>query len=393
MANTHRDLHVDCPAVYEVRQLLHALFSQGDHPPGGWSVSAWPKVAWLDYQSLASLVRVRFGKNIPLLEEELKLLQRLYWRDTIRSRLRTDQLHQVLQALRRERILPVVIKGAALAYTVYPDPACRPMSDIDLWIRPQEMAPARNALERIGYQHHVKDAGGVEYNLRYCGEIQMVPSPAKDARGVDLVELHSTLFPGEWLRCTARIEEQEIRDRIVAQHRDAQTIFYLAPEDELIQVAVHAAVNHQMSSPWLRTLADIVLLARKQSIHWDTLVSRCRDWQVAGPVGLVLKMAVEMAGLEEAAAAASRLLPPGLRYRQLERMRNLSSLVQMHDLTNGPARFLYQLLLVDRWPNALRLLRRSAWPEKAWLHARYEGQGAQKALRFKYWRRILRGKP
>ncbi len=390
---TSKNLHVDCPAVHEVRQLLHALFSYENHPPGGWSVSVWPKVAWLDHQSLASLVRVRFGKNIPLPEEELKLLQRLYWRDTIRSRLRTDQLDQVLQALRRERILPVVIKGAALAYTVYPDPACRPMSDIDLWIQPQEMAPARNALERIGYQHHIKNAGGVEYNLRYCGEIQMVPSPSKDALGVDLVELHSTLFPGEWLRRTARIEEQEIRNRIVGQPKGTRTIFYLAPEDELIQVAVHAAVNHQMSSPWLRTLADIVLLARKQTIHWDTLVSRCRNWQVSGPVGLVLKMAVEMAGLEEASTAASRLLPPGLRCRHLERMRSPSSLVQMDDLTSGPARFLYQLLLVDRWPDALRLVWRSTWPEKAWLHARYEGQGTQKALRFQYWRRILQGKP
>ena len=35
-----------------------------------------------------------------------------------------------------------------------------------------------------------------------------------------------------------------------------------------------------------------------------------------------------------------------------------------HDLTHGPLRFVYQLLLVDRTRDAARLLGRALWPEE-----------------------------
>ena len=41
------------------------------------------------------------------------------------------------------------------------------------------------------------------------------------------------------------------------------------------------------------------------------------------------------------------------------------------DLTHGPLRFVYQLLLVDRTWDAVRLLGRALWPEDDWLAARY----------------------
>ena len=41
------------------------------------------------------------------------------------------------------------------------------------------------------------------------------------------------------------------------------------------------------------------------------------------------------------------------------------------DLTHGPLRFVYQLLLVDRTRDAVRLLGRALWPEREWLALRY----------------------
>ena len=52
--------------------------------------------------------------------------------------------------------IPVLFKGAVLAYTAYPDPACRPMGDLDLWIALEAMPPAQAALESLGYAQHLQ---------------------------------------------------------------------------------------------------------------------------------------------------------------------------------------------------------------------------------------------
>ena len=48
--------------------------------------------------------------------------------------LHTSELTGVLDALDAASVTPVLFKGAVLAYTVYPDPGCRPMGILDLWI-------------------------------------------------------------------------------------------------------------------------------------------------------------------------------------------------------------------------------------------------------------------
>jgi hypothetical protein len=47
------------------------------------------------------------------------------------------------------------------------------------------------------------------------------------------------------------------------------------------------------------------------------------------------------------------------------------SMLAGRDRTRGPRRFVYQLLLVDRVRDAVRLLGRALWPEREWLAARY----------------------
>src|SRR4051812_26187372 len=49
--------------------------------------------------------------------------------------LRRQEILAVFDALAAEQIVPVLLKGTALAYTVYPTPGCRPRSDTDLMIQ------------------------------------------------------------------------------------------------------------------------------------------------------------------------------------------------------------------------------------------------------------------
>ena len=66
--------------------------------------------------------------------------------------LRRQELAVVLSGLRAAGVAALVMKGAELAYTHYPQPWLRPMADVDLLIAPAQIGLARRCIERLGYE-------------------------------------------------------------------------------------------------------------------------------------------------------------------------------------------------------------------------------------------------
>jgi hypothetical protein len=64
---------------------------------------------------------------------------------------RCDEIRRVVDALFDQAIEPIVLKGAALAYSVYPSPVSRPRSDTDLLIRADAVDAARIVMADLGY--------------------------------------------------------------------------------------------------------------------------------------------------------------------------------------------------------------------------------------------------
>lgn len=64
---------------------------------------------------------------------------------------RRRELLTVLDALAQAGVHPILLKGTALAYTVYASPASRPRHDTDLLVRHQDLDAARDAMAAIGY--------------------------------------------------------------------------------------------------------------------------------------------------------------------------------------------------------------------------------------------------
>jgi hypothetical protein len=69
------------------------------------------------------------------------------------------ELRRVLDALAAADVRPLLFKGAALAYTHYPDPVLRPRVDTDILVEECEIARAGAALERLGYQREPFTSG------------------------------------------------------------------------------------------------------------------------------------------------------------------------------------------------------------------------------------------
>jgi hypothetical protein len=352
--------------------LLRALVAPDTAALGVWATTARPDARWADWllrHQLASFAfyRLRQAGVLARLPAEFSgALRGMYYNAAGDAELHRRELADVLAVLDAAGVTPVLFKGAVLAYTAYPDPACRPMGDLDLWIDLEAMSRAQAALEGLGYVQRLKAERPVALQAQREGEIQLVGRTP----GSGLIELHWGVFAGEWLHRAAAVDDGGIRGRAVFVTIAGRPALMLAPEDAIIQLAAHLAVNHQMAAPGLRGLLDVALLARSQPVNWQAVAERARGWRVAAATWLVLDLADALFGLPDAAAIAG-LRPRRMRRGLLSRFVGADSMLAGRDRTRDPRRFVYQLLLVDRNRDAARLLGRALWPERGWLALRY----------------------
>jgi Uncharacterised nucleotidyltransferase len=78
-------------------------------------------------------------------------LRNSYYGNAARNSFLYGQLRNVLNGFRDKKIEVIVLKGAALAETVYPSRALRPMSDVDLLVKKEKLAEVETTLLDMGY--------------------------------------------------------------------------------------------------------------------------------------------------------------------------------------------------------------------------------------------------
>ena len=297
--------------------------------------------------------------------EFMNRLRFLYIANAGRNLNLTNELESIVQKLNAVCIPVTLLKGIALAHTVYPKPAQRTMGDIDLWVPKFYLSQALLALTDLGYKAKDKVDRPTALQEEFNGETQLFGNRP----GIGLVELHWNIFPGEWLRYTSCINEAAIWSRTVPL--PALNARQLAPEDMILHVCVHAAVNHQMSHNCLRSLMDVEMLRRQRIVNWDLLAQRARRWRVRNATWIVLILVKEWFG-NEPELPLEALSPSFITQRILRRFISLRSMADSHFLTRSPLRFLYQLILVDCPVDAFRLAWHAIFPERKWLIARYQ---------------------
>ncbi|MCZ7574878.1 MAG: nucleotidyltransferase family protein [Ardenticatenaceae bacterium] len=327
-------------------------------------------MAWLAAQGLAPFAFFRLqqldwlGRLPPAAHAALRTA---LGESTIGEAVQHREAVAVLAALAAAGVETVLLKGLALAHTVYPTPRCRPKGDLDLWIPPAQRAAAVAALQTLGYRPHEKSHRPAALRQLTGGEQQMLGTHP----GSGLVELQWPAIRGEWVRRTAAVDHAALWARRVPLRLDGQPTAIMAPEDFLIHLCVHLAINHQFSAPWLRGLLDVHLLVQGHAPAWAPLVTRARAWRLATVVWTVLDLARRLLGTAVPGQVLTVLSPSPARRWALGRLTLDRALLEMWPGGYRHRRFLIQTLLVDRPQDAARLVWRALFPEAAWLQARY----------------------
>ncbi len=322
---------------------------------------------WLLRHELGPLAYERWQEQWPELAQRLRAD---WYAATAENQLHQENLAQIGAVCDRRQLPVVLLKGSALAQTVYPDPACRPMSDIDLWVAPERMDEVVAFMPSLGFVNREKVERPTPLQALSGGEIAFYRPDWRQG----LVELHWSPVGGWWQYHTADLDVAGMWQRrvpLTAAADQAPFVFQLDPEDTIIQLAVHIAVNHQFSATLLRSLADIGLTAVSRPVNWQLLADRAKRWRVGTAVYLTLTLTDQLFDLPACAPARRHLQPGRLRARLLNRLINPHKALNRADLRSGLGRHLLLLLLVDRPRDMVRLIGRTLWPTAEWRKARY----------------------
>ena len=223
-------------------------------------------------------------------------------------------LRRLSQALDRDAVPFAVLKGMVLAHLAYPDPALRPMGDIDLWTRPEHLDAAARALEGAGLRYPVRLAA----RKPAADRPEVASTRIFELPGSGLiVELHGTLrsmaavSPGweedAWSRC-ARADLGGVDVKVPDEG------------DMLAHLAIHCSAHHRFEFG-LSGLLDIALWLEfaADRLSWPTMRERwirdgCDTW-----IYLTLTLARELLD----ARVPEEYFRDGVRPAHLEELRAL----------------------------------------------------------------------
>ncbi len=174
---------------------------------------------------------------------------------------------RVLSALHAEGINTVLLKGAAIAPLVYPDPALRSMNDLDILVSKSHASHAAEILKRIGAVEHelfpTRPASRKTYHERV---FQFRPAEQLSL----VVELHTGF--AQYYRHP--IDYDDWIERSIPIENTARR---LRDEDQLVHFALHSGRELFMGP--LKQLVDAHLWIENRSLCWDTVVETAKSAQ------------------------------------------------------------------------------------------------------------------
>jgi hypothetical protein len=211
---------------------------------------------------------------------------------------RERELKRVLTALGAERIAPLVMKGAHLAFTLYPSPDKRPRLDTDLLIREADRDRVKHCLQSIGYTPVPHVTGEVAFTqFQYC---------RVDERGTShTLDVHWRIAIPKVF--SDRLSYEDLARDAVPLPRLGSHAFAPSLKAALLVACVHRTAHHGTSRR-LVWLYDIHLLAASLTPDdWQYIVEMASSRGLSSVVAAGLRDAVACFGSSTPSTVIDRL--------------------------------------------------------------------------------------
>ena len=234
------------------------------------------------------------SQSITVTEPALSILRAAtLWEERRAVQLRPI-LTQVLATLRETGADVLLLKGVALAETVYPQFRLRHCHDLDLLVEPEALPAAREALLATGFQR-----------MAVAGQVRDGPTLALQHEGGLPVNLHTTLWSSQAPdRLLADLQRRATTIAI-----DSQSARILAPMDMLLHICGHAGIGAGPGNwTWIVDAAMILRRHAASVEDWARLVSNAAESDLAVALAVRFSSLAERFELPIPATVLNRLV-------------------------------------------------------------------------------------
>lgn len=302
-------------------------------------------------------------KEIP--DNYFQTLAQAYYATAASNSVLIDELTRILEVLGRVEIPVILLKGADLAHTLYPDVAMRPMADLDLLVPYACFEQVLHILEdQLGYHSQlIETALNIQRLVAYHRHLSGGP------RGLVNVEVHWNLVSSEqsWYAVPVDWFWEHSQPINYPGIGESDGIRKLDLEANLLYLTSHAMLQHGVKQCLMIWLYDIhaFISAYKDSIDWKQLTDE------AGKLGWSCVLA---AGLRQSEKYFGTQLPEDLLVTL-----DVASEPQLANLVDFKSRFSGTRSIYDwyammslRWPDRLRFASALLFPGREYILKRYQ---------------------
>jgi len=283
-------------------------------------------------------------------EDIRERLHSSYYTIAARNALLYEKLNNILDSFNRMNIEAILLKGIALARTVYSDIALRPMYDIDLLIHKQDFSLVKEKLNELGYVNYPA------YPEDFYNQNMMVDVHC-DLTNVTRVKSRNRSY-------NLNIDQAWESSRLI--EIEGQRVRILSPEYFLIDLCLHLTLHHGLSGLIWFVDIDRLIKYYKNEIDWRRFVDTCLRYKIYQPVYYVLSYVKEILGRQIPHSVLDELKPK--RQNWLEK-KVFNSILSGATLEN--IRFFFTLSMIELPLDRLMFLREIAFPSPRVLSAKY----------------------
>jgi hypothetical protein len=361
----------DQPATWAIlSQLLAATWDH--HGVSLRDSIPWPEAAHLARShNLGPLLYAAAQRlNLELPDGIRAAVELTYYQAAIANTLHAERLGDTLSTLAPGGGPVLLLKGIALAESLYGNVALRPTSDSDLVVSQQQVPAYRQGLLELGYVPlELEFATGSQLAYRNEEALTLPDTPQV------VVELHWHLLdlpyylrkvPMDWF--WENTNGLQIGDQVVR---------ILNPEANLLYLPAHLALHHRFHG--LRWFVDLAVLVHKHqdTLNWDKVIGKAQDFELV----LVLRETLDrLAGFWPS-------LPLGEPLRRLHGLEPSAMEARLFRLLTAEPRsplldFYTDIICLPDLRARLRFVLLNLFPQPTYMARRY---GTKRTWHLPYW--------
>ena len=254
-----------------------------------------------------------------------------------------------MKIFNEEGIKIMLLKGSHLAQFVYENVGLRPMVDIDIMVKKEDLHKAEVLLFQMGYDYiqmyqiAQKQDSFIEQKKRSHHHLALLSNP----KGIKNLEVHWTIIRQS---LPLNIDLKGLWKRAKGEKINGTEVLVPSPEDNLLYISLHASYNDKFICG-VRPLCDIAAIVNHydNKIDWHRLQLRAHEWGAEKSLYLTLRLSQDILGLSLPGSVLNTLKPVPFNEKiVLEAQKRIFSIIKkesMGTFIRYPEKFRYDMSL------------------------------------------------